>query len=79
MLAGKFTEERAATVSYQISSILKYLHRQGIVVRDLRPEHLVFEGKGDAVDIKLIDLSLAMEKTGGFDRLERSPSDNLTL
>jgi serine/threonine protein kinase len=43
-------------------SIVKYLHKNGIIIRNLRPENLFFDDKKDVLDLKLIDLSLAIEK-----------------
>ena len=42
-------------------SIIKYLHKNNVIIRNLRPETIMFEEK-ESYDIKLVDLSLAMEK-----------------
>ena len=52
-------EEDAATISSYIISLLKYLHSKGIVIRNLRPELLMFEDE-NSLEVKLIDLSLAV-------------------
>jgi len=58
----------AAAISAFIISIVKYLHKMNVIVRNLRPELLVFEEK-DSLDVKLIDLSLAMQKENYKDNI----------
>lgn len=74
MLEGRLKEERAATVSSYLSSIIKYLHKNGIILRNLRPENIMLEGKeiSDNVDIKIVDLSLAVEKTEDWGKAGRN-------
>ena len=55
------SEQDSAAISAFIISIIKYLHKMDVIVRNLRPELFVFEEK-DSLDIKLLDLSLAMQK-----------------
>ena len=55
---GSFNEENAATIAAFFVSIIKYMHKNEVVIRNLRPENIYFEEK-DSLDIKLIDLSLA--------------------
>ena len=38
------------------------MHKNSIIIRNLRPETLYFDDKKDVLDIKLVDLSLAIEK-----------------
>lgn len=40
-------------------SIMRYLHRRGIIIRNLRPETIIFQDK-DVLDIKIVDLTLAV-------------------
>jgi serine/threonine protein kinase len=58
---GQLTELDAAAISAYLISIIKYLHKNNIIIRNLRPETILFEEK-DSYDIKIVDLSLAMEK-----------------
>lgn len=60
LLDNKIKESKAATICCKLASILKYLHRFGIVIRDLRTEHVAVEGEGDNIDVKLVDLSMAV-------------------
>ena len=58
---GCLSEVDAAAISAYLVSSLKYLHKNGVILRNMRPETIFFEDK-DSFDIKLIDLSLAIEK-----------------
>ena len=58
---GQLSELDAAAISAYLISIMKYLHKNNIIIRNMRPETILFEEK-DSYDIKLVDLSLAMEK-----------------
>ena len=53
-------------------SIIKYLHKNEVIARNLRAETIVFEEK-DGLDVKIIDLSLAIKdqdvKQGASDPL----------
>jgi serine/threonine protein kinase len=49
-------EERLRTVASGIAEGMKYLHAQGIVLRDLKPGNVGFDAKGT---VKLFDLGLA--------------------
>lgn len=44
-----------------MATIIKYLHKNDVILRNLRPESIVFE-EVDTLDIKLMDLSLAIQK-----------------
>ena len=41
-------------------SMIIYLRKKGVILRNLRPEHMFFEDK-DALDFKLVDLTLSVE------------------
>jgi len=58
---GNLPETDSASISSHLVSIIKYLHKNGIVIRNLRPEIIYFEDK-DGLDIKLFDLSLSSSK-----------------
>jgi serine/threonine protein kinase len=49
-------EERLRTVAFGIAEGMKYLHAQGIVLRDLKPDNIGFDATGT---VKLFDLGLA--------------------
>ena len=42
-----FTEEKVASIIYQIASGIKYLHQYGIVHRDLKPENIMLTEPND--------------------------------
>jgi len=58
---GQFNEDHAATVAAYFVSIIKYMHKNEIIIRNLRPETIYFEEK-DILDFKMIDLTLALQK-----------------
>lgn len=46
-------------ISHLLSAV-KYLHKNGIVHRNLRPETIMFQSDGALSDIKLVDLISAI-------------------
>ena len=54
-----FAEDEAASLMYQILTVVCYLHRRGIVHRDIKPENILFESADQDSPIKLIDFGLA--------------------
>ena len=54
-------EEEAAAIAAFLVSVVKYCHKNEIIIRNLRPELIVFEEE-KGLDVKLIDLSLAVQK-----------------
>jgi serine/threonine protein kinase len=48
---------------------MKYLHKNGIIIRNFRPEILHFEDV-DSFDVKLIDLSLAIRTRDYIDGIQ---------
>lgn len=61
MNRGQIEEANSATIAAYLASIAKYLHKNGIILRNLRAETLVFEDY-ESWDLKLLDLSLAIER-----------------
>eukprot|EP00957_Ditylum_brightwellii_P181758 13846401-Ditylum_brightwellii.AAC.1 len=54
-------------VAYDITGAMKYLHKQNIIYRDLKPDNLGFDVRGD---IKLFDFGLAREVPSEMDMNE---------
>lgn len=59
---GKYTEEVAATVTKQILQALSYLHKKGIIHRNIRTGNILFTEQGK-LNLKLIDFDVAGTKT----------------
>jgi len=55
----KFTEKRAADISYQIASGLCYLHKYGVLHRDLKPENIMLSDMGEESVVKIMDFGLS--------------------
>ena len=58
---GQLDDENAATIGAFLISILKYCEKNNVIIRNLKPEVIVLEDK-DSLDIRLIDLSLAIKQ-----------------
>jgi len=61
--ASSLVEEQAKRVVFQITSALMYLHTEGIMHRDVKPENILIVNKvsdvHDAVQVKLCDFGLS--------------------
>eukprot|EP00927_Polykrikos_kofoidii_P079403 TRINITY_DN76188_c0_g1_i1.p1 TRINITY_DN76188_c0_g1~~TRINITY_DN76188_c0_g1_i1.p1 ORF type:complete len:528 (-),score=78.59 TRINITY_DN76188_c0_g1_i1:193-1689(-) len=62
-VSGRFTEKFGAVVASQMVSAVAYLHNHGIVHRDLKLDHFLFEKPGSE-HLKLIDFGLAKRWNG---------------
>lgn len=63
---GKFTEERTRFYAAELILALDYLHKAGVVYRDVKPENILIDFEGH---IKLTDFGLSKEgmlETGGI-------------
>jgi serine/threonine protein kinase len=57
-----YSESTAATIIYQLISALGYLHKKGIIHRNIRAGNILLNEKGK-LDIKVIDFDVAGTKT----------------
>ncbi len=55
---GKFSEERAKFYAAQITLALDHVHSLGIIYRDLKPENVLLDSKGN---VRLTDFGLSKE------------------
>merc|ERR1711971_78557 len=55
---GRFSEEEAAHAMWQMMLAVHYVHLQGVVHRDVKLEHFMYETK-DSKHLKLIDFGLS--------------------
>jgi len=62
---GRFTEDRARFYAAEIASALDYLHRHGVVYRDLKPENLILDAAGH---IRITDFGCVVRETESPDR-----------
>ena len=70
-----FTERRAAELIYQLAKGLKYLHKYGIIHRDLKTDNIMLTEASDKGNIKIMDFGLSKilgkkeKSTDGFGTL----------
>lgn len=63
----KFTEKDCKRIVKQLLEALSYCHANNIVHKDMKPENILLENKGDIESIKLIDFGTAQR----FDRKKK--------
>ena len=56
---GELTEAETSVIASQIVSLLRYLHKRHILVRNLCPSQLVFAENQSIHEVKLVDLLFA--------------------
>lgn len=59
MESGELTEAESSTVAAQIVSIMRYLHKKNIMLRNLSMHTLALSEPCLLTDVKLIDLMMA--------------------
>ena len=70
-----FSERRAAELIYQLAKGLKYLHKYGIIHRDLKTDNIMLTEASDKGNIKIMDFGLSKilgkkeKSTDGFGTL----------
>ncbi|OMJ82757.1 hypothetical protein SteCoe_16462 [Stentor coeruleus] len=60
-ILGKFDEKTSAQIMSQIFSAVDYIHKCGVIHRDLKLENILF-GKKDKMDVKIADFGSSYRK-----------------
>jgi tetratricopeptide (TPR) repeat protein len=68
-LGGALPIPEAARVTAQVARALEYVHAEGIVHRDVKPDNILY-AEGD--DVRLTDFGLALDVDSGQSRLSRT-------
>jgi serine/threonine protein kinase len=55
----KISENKAASIMFQLASGIKYLHDYGVLHRDLKPENIMLSDNTDKSTIKIMDFGLS--------------------
>lgn len=50
---------------YKLMLACNYLHKQGVVHRDIKPDNIIFENPDEDAEVKLIDFGLASKYSKG--------------
>ena len=60
---GNLEESAASSIGAYLVSITRYLHKNGVIMRNIKPETILFEEKHETkFDLKLVDLSLSIHE-----------------
>ena len=59
MKSGKLSEEQAALIMKCVFSAVKYLHKENVLHRDLKPDNIMFANSNDLGSLKLTDFGLS--------------------
>ena len=62
---GRYSETESKKVFKQILAAIHYLHRNGIVHRDLKLENILLAQPGDLDNVQIVDFGLAKRSTRG--------------
>jgi serine/threonine protein kinase len=60
----RFNEQRARVYAAEMVNALGYLHKQGVIYRDLKPENVLLDRKGH---IRITDFGLSKQNMGPFE------------
>lgn len=52
----KFDQKEILSIAKKVSSVLKYLHSEGICHRDIKPENILYDQESG--ELKIIDLDV---------------------
>lgn len=59
MEAGRFSEAQAARIIREILQLLAQAHSRNIIIRDIKPDNLLFLNKDEDAPLKAIDFGIA--------------------
>jgi hypothetical protein len=58
--------DRFRRIGLKICDALAYIHKEGVIHRDINPRNVLVGSAGTAPAVKVIDFGLALDKKGGF-------------